>query len=81
MSNGLAMCKFHHAAYDQGLLSITPEYRVEVKPSVLLESEGPMLLHGLQEVDGWAIELPRRRVQHPDRQLLLARHSNFLLSA
>ena len=81
VSNGLAMCKIHHAAYDQDLLSITPEYRVEVKPSVLLESDGPMLLHGLQEVDGWAIELPRRRVQHPDRQLLLARHSNFLLSA
>ena len=79
--NGLALCKIHHAAYDQDLLSITPEYRVQVKPSVLLETDGPMLLHGLQEVDGWAIELPRRRAQHPDRQLLLARHAGFLRSA
>jgi putative restriction endonuclease len=79
--NGLAMCKIHHAAYDQDLLSITPEYRVQVKPSVLLETDGPMLLHALQAVDGWAIELPRRKLQHPDRQLLLARHSNFLRSA
>jgi putative restriction endonuclease len=79
--NGLAMCKIHHAAYDQDLLSITPDYRVQVKPSVLLESDGPMLLHGLQEVDGWAIELPRRTLERPDRQLLLARHSVFLRSA
>jgi putative restriction endonuclease len=79
--NGLALCKIHHAAYDQDLLSITPEYRVQVKPSVLLESDGPMLLHGLQEVDGWAIQLPRKKLQYPDRQLLLARHSNFLRSA
>jgi len=79
--NGLAMCKIHHAAYDQDLLSITPDYRVQVKPSVMLGSDGPMLLHGLQEIDGWAIELPRWKAQRPDRQLLLARHSNFLRSA
>jgi putative restriction endonuclease len=79
--NGLAMCKIHHAAYDQDLLSITPEYRVQIKPSVLLETDGPMLLHGLQEVDGWAIELPRRRAQRPDRQLLLERHAKFLRTA
>jgi putative restriction endonuclease len=79
--NGLAMCKIHHAAYDQNLLSITPEYRVQIKPSVLLESDGPMLLHGLQETDGWAIELPRKKLEHPDQQLLLERHVNFLRSA
>jgi hypothetical protein len=40
-----------------------------------------MLLHGLQEVDGWAIELPRKKAQRPDRQLLLDRHASFLRSA
>jgi putative restriction endonuclease len=81
VTNGLAMCKIHHAAYDENIMSITPQYRVEVKPSVLLESDGPMLLHGIQEVDGWSIELPRRKAQHPDRQLLLERHTDFLRSA
>jgi putative restriction endonuclease len=79
--NGMAMCKIHHAAYDQNFISVTPEYRVEVKPSLLLESDGPMLLHGLQEVNGWRIELPRRKVQQPDRQLLLERHATFQRSA
>ena len=28
--NGLALCKIHHAAYDQNMLGITPDYRVEI---------------------------------------------------
>lgn len=29
-TNGLALCRNHHVAYDRGLISISPEYRVEV---------------------------------------------------
>lgn len=77
VTNGLAMCKIHHAAYDQHLISVTSAYTVEVRPSVLEEDDGPMLLHGLQEVHGWGIELPRRRAELPDRDLLAERHAQF----
>jgi predicted restriction endonuclease len=30
VNNGMAMCKVHHAAYDQHLISVTAEYRVAV---------------------------------------------------
>ncbi len=29
ISNGLAMCKLHHAAFDSDLLTVRPDYRVE----------------------------------------------------
>jgi len=77
VTNGLALCKIHHAAYDQYLLSVTPTYRVAIAPSVLRERDGPMLLHGLQEAHGWSIQLPRRRAEHPDRDALAERHATF----
>lgn len=44
--NGLALCKIHHAAYDQNILGVTPDYRVQVRRDVLEEIDGPMLKHG-----------------------------------
>ena len=74
----MAMCKIHHAAYDQHLISVTAEYRVAVLRSVLEEFDGPMLRHGLQEIDGWPIQLPRRRAELPDRDLLAQCHARFI---
>lgn len=76
--NGLALCKLHHAAYDAGILGIRPDYTVHMRQDVLLEVDGPMLRHGLQEVDGYALQLPRRRDEHPDRRQLAERYHNFL---
>jgi putative restriction endonuclease len=79
--NGMAMCKIHHAAYDQYLISVTPDYRVAVLPQVLEEEDGPMLRHGLQEADGIQIQLPRRMAELPDRDLLAQRHARFVASS
>ena len=32
VSNGLALCKLHHAAFDANILGVHPDYRVEVRP-------------------------------------------------
>lgn len=77
VTNGMAMCKIHHAAYDDRLISVTPDYRVEVRQSVLDEPDGPMLEHGFKDIHGWRIHLPRRRSELPDRDLLAQRHSGF----
>jgi putative restriction endonuclease len=76
--NGIAMCKIHHAAYDQYLISVTADYRVAVLPDVLDEEDGPMLRHGLQEIHGANIHLPRRPAELPDRDLLAQRHARFM---
>lgn len=75
--NGLALCKIHHAAYDRNIIGIRPEYTVEVRADVLLEVDGPMLLHGLQELHGASLTLPPRPANHPDRELLAARYAGF----
>jgi putative restriction endonuclease len=46
--NGLALCKLHHAAFDNNILGVRPDLVVEVRKDVLEESDGPMLQHGLK---------------------------------
>ena len=77
VTNGLAMCKIHHAAYDRGILGIRPDLVVEVRPDVLLEVDGPMLKHGLQYVHGWRLGLPPRAADHPSRPALQKRYASF----
>ena len=81
VTNGLSLCKIHHAAYDRQLLGITSDYRVEINRALLDEIDGPMLKHGLQEVHGETIQLPRRSAEHPDRERLATRYELFVASS
>lgn len=78
VTNGMAMCKIHHAAYDQDFLGVTPDYRIRINASLLDEVDGPMLKHGLQEMHGTLITLPERRGDRPDRDRLATRFEAFL---
>jgi putative restriction endonuclease len=78
VSNGVALCKLHHAAFDRFFFAIRPDYVVEVRPSILTESDGPMLVVGLQQIHGSRIALPRRLVHLPDRDRLARRYAEFL---
>jgi len=79
VTNGLTLCKMHHAAYDRRILGITPGYEVRINDEVLNEVDGPMLQHGIQEFHGKTLMvLPRRRSELPDRALLEERFQAFL---
>ncbi len=78
VSNGLALCKIHHAAFDGYFMTVDPDYRVRVRRDLLEEVDGPMLKHGIQELDGQAIEVPRKVQLQPSRELLAARMEIFL---
>ena len=79
ITNGLTLCKMHHAAYDRRILGITPDYEVRVNAAVLREVDGPMLRHGIQEFHGKRLMvLPERRKERPDRLLLEERFKAFL---
>ena len=80
VTNGLSLCKIHHAAYDRDLLGISPDYRVEINQSLLDEVDGPMLKYGLQEMHGTTIQLPSRATERPDRDRLAARFTLFKAS-
>jgi putative restriction endonuclease len=78
VSNGLALCKLHHAAFDSFFLAVRPDYTIEVRRSILEESDGPMLLHGLKQMHGQPIQLPRSGADRPDRERLEQRYQRFL---
>lgn len=77
VTNGLAMCKLHHAAFDSHIIGISPDYNIHVRQDVLEEEDGPMLIHGLQKLDGNSIILPRKRQSYPDQGLLEKRFRIF----
>lgn len=81
VSNGLALCKLHHAAFDNFFFAIRPDYVIEVRGSVLRESDGPMLVVGLQQIHGQTIHLPRRPTDLPDPRRLERRFEEFLRAA
>lgn len=76
--NGLALCKIHHAAYDQYFVGVRPDLRIEVNEDLLEERDGPMLRHGLQDLHGLSLrQLPRRRADKPDVGRLEWRYTKF----
>jgi putative restriction endonuclease len=48
-----------------------------VRRDVLEEEDGPMLRHGLQELQGMNIHLPHRAALRPDREALARRLETF----
>ena len=64
--NGLALCKLHHAAFDNNIIGIRPDLMVEVRNDVLEESDGPMLQYGLKEChEKTLVILPRSEELKP----------------
>ena len=77
VSNGLALCKLHHAAFDSFFLTVRPDYTIEVRRSILDENDGPMLLVGLKQMHDQPIQLPRSRQDLPDPARLERRYERF----
>jgi putative restriction endonuclease len=81
VSNGLSLCKIHHAAFDRQLLGIDTQFTVHVNRDLLEEVDGPMLKHGLQEMHQRRLELPTTRRDWPDRDRLAHRWAAFLAAS
>jgi putative restriction endonuclease len=77
VSNGLALCRLHHGAFDGYLMGIRPDLTVEVRQDVMDEVDGPTLVHALQGVDGSRIIVPRRDDLRPDAEYLDERYQVF----
>jgi putative restriction endonuclease len=76
--NGMALCKIHHAAFDNYFLGIRPDHVVEIRKDLLAEVDGPMLKHGLQELHGKKLmALPQARASHPRKDLLENAYERF----
>jgi len=80
VTNGLSLCKIHHAAYDENFLGISSDYKVHVNGDLLAEIDGPMLRHGLQEMHGRSLMLPSKAADRPSVERLEQRFAEFLAS-
>ena len=78
VSNGLSLCKIHHAAFDKHILGITPDYTIKLREDILREIDGPMLKYGLQALENNKIILPSHMNDRPDRDRLERRYLEFL---
>lgn len=77
VTNGLSLCKIHHAAFDKNIIGISADYEVHVREDILAEIDGPMLKFGLQSLNKQKIILPSRKAERPDRDRLAIRFDRF----
>ncbi len=75
--NGLALCKLHHAAFDRHILGVRPDLVIQIRRDILEEVDGPMLLHGLQQMHGSRLHVPRPEELRPRREFLEERYELF----
>lgn len=76
VANGLLLSKLHHAAFDQNLIGITPDYRLKISAPLRELYDGPML-ELLKDDDGRSLRLPRRQQDWPDPERLEQRYEQF----
>lgn len=80
--NGLAMCKIHHAAFDNKILGVRPDLTLHVRSDVLSEVDGWMLKGGIQGVHNKPLEIvPANKAARPDPLRLDERYQQFLAAA
>ena len=78
VSNGLSLCKIHHAAFDRGIIGVRPDYVIEVREDVLREIDGPMLKNGLQALHNSELLLPTRAADRLSKDALERGYQSFL---
>lgn len=75
--NGLALCSLHHKLLDKGLLTVSPEYRVQISERTVA---GRSFEERLLPYHEKSILLPSERKNYPDRRYL-AWHSKQVLKS
>lgn len=81
-SNGLSLCKLHHAAFDRNVVGIRPDLVIEVRDDILKEIDGPMLRFGLQDLQGKKLMVvPRNEADKPNVSFLDERYQLFCSAA
>lgn len=77
ITNGMAMCKLHHAAFDKYLIGISPDYDIKVREDILDEIDGPTLKYSLQGIHKKKIILPKSSENWPSKDKLNWRYERF----
>jgi putative restriction endonuclease len=76
--NGLCMSALHDRAYDQGLITVLPDYTVRVSAKLKTKSADTFLQESLLRFDKAPIRMPSRLAPAPDFLAWHARHFGYL---
>ena len=77
ITNGIALCKLHHSAFDSFILGVTPDYIIQVREDVLDEEDGPMLQYGLKGLHRTKLILPNSKNNWPSQDSLAWKYDRF----
>jgi putative restriction endonuclease len=78
VSDGIALSRIHHRAYDQNLLGISPDNQIHISDELKQGKDNKFMRDALLEFEGRKLVLPRSAVNRPDRDKLAARFEVFL---
>lgn len=77
VSNGLSLCKIHHTAYDINIVGIDSDFKVHIRDDTLAETDGPMLEHGIKDMNKTSLWVPLSAEEQPDSVRLEVRFHEF----
>ncbi len=77
VSNGIALSRLHHKAYDSNLIGIDPDYRVHVCDELVIEHGGPLLEYGILQFNGKRLHVPVKKELQPNRDYLARRFETY----
>ena len=60
------------------IVGIDPDYTVHIRPDILVEKDGPMLEHGIKEMDKNKLWVPPAAKERPDPERLGVRFKEFV---
>ena len=76
--NGLCLSALHDRAYDQGLITVLPDYTVRVSPKLKSKSADAFLQESLLRFDKAPIRMPSRLAPAPEFLTWHAAHFGFI---
>ena len=77
ITNGIALCKLHHSAFDSFILGVTPDFDIRVREDILEEEDGPMLQYGLKGLHQTKLKLPNSKNNWPSKDSLAWKYDRF----
>jgi putative restriction endonuclease len=78
VSDGIALSRIHHRAYDLNLLGISPDNQIHISEELKQGKDNKFMRDALLEFEGRKLVMPRSEVNRPDRDKLSARFDVFL---
>jgi len=78
ISDGIALSRIHHRAYDLNLLGISPDNQIHISDELKQGKDNKFMRDALLEFEGRKLVMPRSAVNRPDSDKLAARFEVFL---